>query len=235
MRRSIETAARSRAAGTALVVAFLLAATTALAQNPGRVARESVGSLGGEIHGNSAGPALSADGRFLAFHSEASDLVPGDTNGDTDVFVRDRATGAVERVSLAWNGMEARDDSTCPAISDDGRWVAFNSRAWNMYPGGANLGNPRWDVYLRDRQDGITTRLSVAANGGDPDGYSGCPSISGDGRRIVFESAATEPGGRRRQRRSGRVPVRRRRGTSSGGSASPPWTAATPTPGATTR
>lgn len=87
--------------------------------------------------------------------------------------------------------MEARDDSICPALSADGRWLAFLSRAWNMYPGGANLGSPRWDVYLRDRQVGATTRISVAAAGGDPDAESGCPSISGDGSRVVFASLAT--------------------------------------------
>jgi hypothetical protein len=161
------------------------------AQTPGRVGRASVDSLGGEALGTSGAPSLSADGRFVAFASDAADLVPGDTNDDTDVFVRDRQTGVVERVSLAWNGNEARDDSDCPAVSDDGRWVAFTSRAWNMYPGGANLGSPRWDVYLRDRQTGTTTRLSVAKDGGDPNADSGCPSIAGDGRRVVFDSQAS--------------------------------------------
>jgi Tol biopolymer transport system component len=182
--------ARTLLAGIATVAALALV-EVALAQTPGRIARASVTAVGVEVHGNSGAPALSADGRFLAFQSEASDLVPGDTNGDTDVFVRDRSTGAVERVSLAWNGMEARDDSACPALSADGRWVAFRSRGWNMYPGGANLGNPRWDVYLRDRQEGTTARLTVAKDGGDPNGDSGCPSISGDGRKIVFDSLAS--------------------------------------------
>ena len=91
--------------------------------------------------------------------------MPGDTNLDTDVFVRDRQTGVVQRESLTWNGMEARDDSICPALSADGRWRRVPEPAWNMYPGGANLGSPRWDVYLRDRQAGTTTRISVAAGG----------------------------------------------------------------------
>jgi len=181
----------SRAATAAAIVASLVAAEVALAQTPGRVARESVSSLGVQLQGNSGAPALSADGRFLAFASDAADVVPGDTNGDSDIFVRDRSNGVVERVSLAWNDMEARDDSACPAVSDDGRYVAFLSRAWNMYPGGANLGSPRWDVYLRDRQDSSTTRLTVAVGGGDPNGDSGCPSLSGDGRRVVFESYAS--------------------------------------------
>ena len=176
------------------VLAVLATITTSHevhAQTAGRITRASVDSLGGEALGNSGTPSLSADGRFVAFASDAADLVPGDTNDDTDVFVRDRQSGVVERVSLAWNGNEARDDSACPAVSDDGRYVAFMSRAWNLYPGGANLGSPRWDVYLRDRQAGSTTRLSVSTAGGDPDADSDCPSISGDGSRVVFGSQAS--------------------------------------------
>jgi Tol biopolymer transport system component len=180
-----------RGASWLALVAAMVTAPAALAQVPGHLTRSSVDSLGAEVHGNSGAPSLSGDARYLAFHSDASDLVPGDTNGDTDVFVRDRSTGVVERVSLAWNDMEARDDSDCPSLSSDGRFVAFRSRAWNMYPGGANLGSPRWDVYLRDRQEGTTTRLTVAASGGDPNADSGCPSISGDGSKIVFESEAS--------------------------------------------
>lgn len=179
-------------------VAAALAAEPVAAQTAGRVRRVSVDSLGGQVIGHSNAPGLSADGRFVAFASDAANLVPGDTNDDSDVFVRDRQTGVVERVSLAWNGNEARDDSDCPAVSDDGRFVAFMSRAWNLYPGGANLGHPRWDVYVRDRQQGTTKRISVAKDGGDPNGDSDCPSISGDGGRVVFQSAASNlvPGDR---------------------------------------
>jgi Tol biopolymer transport system component len=173
-----------------IVVAVVAVAQTGAAQTPGHLERESVGALGNETEGQAAAVSLSADGRFVAFHSDASDLVPGDTNQDTDVFVRDRQTGVVQRVSLTWNGMEARDDSACPALSADGRYVAFRSRAWNMYPGGANLGHPRWDVYVRDRQQGTTTRVTVSLSGGDPNGDSGCPAISGDGTKVVFASAA---------------------------------------------
>lgn len=182
-----------RVAGSffALLVASVSLAETAAAQSPGRITRESVDSSGGELLGHSSVPSLSADGRYVAFQSDAADVVPQDTNGDTDIFVRDRQTGVVQRVSLAWNGMEARDDSACPSLSADGRFVAFASRAWNMYPGGANLGSPRWDVYVRDRQDESTVRLTVASGGGDPNGDSGCPKISGDGSLIVFASEAS--------------------------------------------
>ncbi len=176
---------------TRALVILLAAAAPALAQTPGTIVRESATADGTPALGNSAAPDVSADGRFVAFQSDASNLVPGDTNEDTDIFVRDRQTGVVQRVSVAWNGMEARDDSECPAISGDGRFVAFRSRAWNLYPGGANLGNPRWDVYVHDRQEGTTKRLSVAVDGGEPDFESGCPDISADGSRVVFHSYAT--------------------------------------------
>jgi Tol biopolymer transport system component len=165
-------------------------ASATQAQTSGRIQRVSVDSSGVEVSGSSGQPSVSPDGRFIAFVSEAPDLVPGDTNQDADVFVHDRRTGVVQRVSLAWNGMEARDDSDCPSISADGRYVAFRSLAWNLYPGGANLGRPRWDVYVRDRQLGTTTRISVSTTGGDPSSDSGCPSISGDGRRVAFASHA---------------------------------------------
>jgi len=181
---------RIRADLVVLALGALALAAPARAQSPGHLERESVDSLGDETHGQAGGASVSADGRFVAFHSDASDLVPGDTNQDTDVFVRDRTTGVVQRVSLTWSSMEARDDSKCPSLSADGRYVAFLSRAWNMYPGGANLGHPRWDVYVRDREQGTTTRVSLSVNGGDPNGDSGCPSISGDGMKVVFASTA---------------------------------------------
>ena len=185
----------SRSGTCALALAMLAVATPALGQTPGQITRESVDALGGgpfsqRSFGQAGKAAVSADGRVIAFQSDASDLVPGDTNQATDVFVRDRATGVLQRVSMTWNGMEGRGDSKCPSLSADGRWVAFASRAWNMVPGGANLGHPRWDVYVHDRQASATTRVSVSASGGDPDGDSECPSISGDGQRVVFASAA---------------------------------------------
>ena len=126
-----------------LLVLATLAASGAGAQQAGVLSRMSVSSAGEEGNYGSGGATVSADGRFVAFDSAASNLVPGDTNGNTDVFVHDTQTGVVERVSMAWNGNEARDDSRCPSISADGRMVAFLSQAWNMFPGGANLGTPR--------------------------------------------------------------------------------------------
>lgn len=173
-----------------LLVLATLAASGAGAQQAGVLSRMSVSSAGEEGNYGSGGATVSADGRFVAFDSAASNLVPGDTNGNTDVFVHDTQTGVVERVSMAWNGNEARDDSRCPSISADGRMVAFLSQAWNMFPGGANLGTPRDEVFVRDRQTGVTTRLTAAFDGGMPNNHSYCPKISADGRRVVFASRA---------------------------------------------
>src|SRR5581483_11731550 len=176
-------------AATGLAAAGL--APLAAAQTHGRLTLVSVDPNGGQTDDGSFRPAVSADGSIVAFESDATNLVPGDTNDQRDIFVRDRATDVTERVSVTWNGMEALGDSQCPAISADGRYVAFLSRAWNMVERGANLGTPRWDVYVHDREDGSTTRVSRAHDGGDPDGWSYCPSMSGDGTRIAFASDAT--------------------------------------------
>jgi Tol biopolymer transport system component len=182
---------RARTTVLLLVAAALAPAPPAFAQFAGVVERMSQSSTGEE--GNEGGtlPSVSEDGRFVAFQSSSTNLVPGDTNDNTDIFVHDHQTGVVQRVSVAWNGMEARDDSRCPAISADGRHVAFLSRAWNMYPGGANLGRPRWDVYVHDRWTGTTTPVSRGYDGGEPTNESYCPSISAGGRRVAFASRAS--------------------------------------------
>ena len=91
-------------------------------------------------------PAISADGRFVAFDSEATNLVPGDTNDASDVFVRDRQTGTTRRVSVSSGGAQGNGASFDPAISADGRFVAFNSDATNLVPGDTNGAA---DVFVR--------------------------------------------------------------------------------------
>src|SRR2546422_11711807 len=108
----------------------------------------SVASGGIEGNGFSVGPALSADGRFVAFHSTGSNLVAGDTNGATDVFVHDRQTGTTERVSGASDGTQGNDASAGPALSADGRLVAFHSSPTNLVAGDANRA---YDAFVHDR------------------------------------------------------------------------------------
>ena len=134
---------------------------------------------------------MTPDGRYVTFASFASNLVPGDTNGVGDVFVRDRRTGVTERVSLGPRGAEGNGDSnmlgitSAPAISDDGRYVAFKSEATNLVKGDRN---GLTDVFVRDRVAGTTERVSVDSRGREGDGDN--PAISPDGRYVAFESAS---------------------------------------------
>ena len=152
--------------------------------------RVSVATGGGQADGDSYAPAISADGRFVAFLSRATNLVPGDANGKVDVFVYDRQTAQTQRVSVNPGGSDADGDAyDRPALSQDGRIVAFASFATNLAPGDS-LGEAQ--IYARDRQTGVTTRLSVAPNGAAGDHSSGAPSLSADGRFVAFYSYATD-------------------------------------------
>jgi Tol biopolymer transport system component len=209
--------------------------------------RVSVDSNGVQGNGGSYYPAISGDGRFVAFQSEATNLVPGDTNLFDDIFVHDVLTGTTTRASLDANGLEATGDSTLPAISQDGRFVAFStfaplvsedtngasdiyvrdlvlrtttlvsvgvgglangdsflpslsadgrfvafqSEASNLVVGDTNA---RSDIFVHDRVTGSTQRVSVGANGVEGNGSSLRPSISADGNRVAFDSAATNLG-----------------------------------------
>ncbi len=138
--------------------------------------------------GASECPVVSADGRFVAFHSAASDLVPLDTNAALDVFVRDRLLGTTERVSVSSSGEEANGDSGYPSISADGRFVAYWSNAPNLVDGDTNNA---WDAFVRDRLHGTTERVSVNSAGQQANGPSSIPVITPDGRFVAFASDAS--------------------------------------------
>jgi len=148
----------------------------------------SVSVSGQPGNGSSNYPSISADSRFVAFHSWATDLVAGDTNGALDVFVRDRLTRTTERVSLSSGGQQANAGSGDPAVSADGRFVAFSSAASNLV---ANDTNNQSDVFVRDRVAGATELVSVSSAGEQTNGISYADDISGDGRFVAFMSAAT--------------------------------------------
>jgi hypothetical protein len=131
---------------------------------------------------------LSADGRYVAFRSAASNLVAGDTNAVQDVFVRDRQAGTTTRVSLASDGTQADALSDEPAISADGRYVAFISEATNLVAGDTNA---LADVFRHDTQTGTTIRVSLSTSGVQADGRSDDPALNGDGRLVAWESEAT--------------------------------------------
>jgi archaellum component FlaF (FlaF/FlaG flagellin family) len=133
--------------------------------------------------------AVSADGRYVAFESPASNLVPGDTDGNWDAFVRDLALGETTCASLDLAGKPAAGWSDLQGMSLDGRFVAFSSAAANVVLGDTNGVT---DAFLRDRIAGQTTRVSVAANGGESNGPSdGLVSLSADGRYVAFDSRAS--------------------------------------------
>lgn len=154
----------------------------------GRNRLVSVSSTGAVANGSTLGAALACGGRHVAFASSATNLVPGDTNGAIDVFVRDLTAGTTRRVSVGPGGRQADGFSVDPAISCDGRFVAFASVATTL--GGGPTGGLS-HVYVRDLRDGVTRRVSVGFGGATPDNGSGEPALSGDGFTLAFQSDAT--------------------------------------------
>jgi Tol biopolymer transport system component len=154
----------------------------------GSMTRVSVDSLGVEGDNDSFASSISGDGRYVAFSSDASNLVAGDNNGATDIFLYDRDTGVTERVSMASAGGESDSYSDSPSISSDGRYVTFASNASNLVAGDTNGVE---DIFVHDRVTGTTERVSVANDGGESFGPSFTPSISSDGRYVTFASYAS--------------------------------------------
>jgi len=160
-------------------------------RNLGVTERVSVGPDGLEADGPSQGsgstaraPAINGDGRIVAFHSDATNLVTGDTNGVTDVFVRNRGANATDRVSVSSSGAQADGASSNPSIDRSGRYVVFQSDASNLVDGDQNGAT---DIFVRDRTAGTTERLCGAI---EPDGGSSSAAISADGQVVAFASEA---------------------------------------------
>jgi len=170
-----------------------LASTLSRAGDEG-TSRISVGPAGRQANNESFDAAVSASGRYVAFSSEATNLVPGDSNDAFDVFVRDRRTDVTSRVSLRSGGKQGNSHSSDPAISGDGRYVAFTSSATNLVAGDTNRA---LDVFVHDRYRRVTSRVSVGPGGRQgastdrrPISYADT-AISADGRYIAFTSTAT--------------------------------------------
>lgn len=156
----------------------------------GTTTRVSMADSSTTLAGNNSSdhPFISGNGNFIAFRSAANNLVAGDTNNATDIFVRERLTNRTYRVSVDTGGIEGDDDSYAPTLSETGRFVAFGSIATNL---DAADGDAIRDVFVHDRTLGTTTLASVATSGtkGDLDSYT--PFISGNGAFLVFASQAT--------------------------------------------
>lgn len=156
--------------------------------------RVSVSTAGTPGDDDSAYASMSPDGRFIAFASPATNLVDDDTNGEQDVFVRDRLLGTTERVSLGFGGAEADDESRDNGISADGRFVAFASKATNLIDGGTSPCADFCQIFVRDRLNETTELVSVNDDGDPGDARSQQPRISASGRYVVFRSQATNFG-----------------------------------------
>jgi Tol biopolymer transport system component len=152
----------------------------------GRTSRVSVSSTGVQGDSESLGTWISAGGRYVAFTSEASNLVPGDTNGWPDAFVRDRRTGTTTRITVSSTGAQANGGSFVTSMSPDGRYVAFQSDASNLVPGDTNGG----DAFMRDLRTGVTSRISLSNRGRQGNDGSSFPKLSDNGRYVAFLSGA---------------------------------------------
>lgn len=148
----------------------------------------SLSSDGTEGNSFSGSPYISADGRYVAFDSNASNLISNDTNNCTDIFVYDMLLHHISRISISGAGLQGNSNSTMPVISADGRYIAFESSANNLVPSDTNnMG----DLFVFDRETSIIKRITTGINGGQVSNFSRVRDISADGRYIVFESFAT--------------------------------------------
>jgi VCBS repeat-containing protein len=156
----------------------------------GRTTLISVSPSGASGDGWDGDPSVSADGRYVAFASNSSNLVPGDTNDANDVFVRDVLRGVTKKITVPPRGGQIDNNSYSTDISDDGRYVAFFSHATNLVPGDTN---GEGDIFVHDRRTGRTQRASVSSLGLQSGGAGFWTlAISGDGRYVVFTSGASD-------------------------------------------
>ena len=154
----------------------------------GETSRASLSASGEEGNGDSQYSAISGDGRYVVYGSDASNLVPNDTNGQMDIFVHDRQTGQTTLASVASDGTQGDNGSIHADISGNGRFVLFDSIGSNLVSGDTNN---QMDLFLHDRLTGITTRASVAADGSEGNASSRLPSIDDHGFVMSFASYAT--------------------------------------------
>jgi Tol biopolymer transport system component len=171
-----------------LVLLTLVTSTACTAVQTKGTQRASVATNGTQADQRSKQPSISADGHYVAFASDATNLVDGDTNGVTDIFVRDLAKKKTTRVSVSGDGTQGNKASIWPFISSDGRYVSFTSEADNLDAPDANgVG----DIFVHDTQTGETKMISRAVDGTAGNDLSFWSSISSDGRYVAFMSNAT--------------------------------------------
>lgn len=155
--------------GAALLTLSLMPANTAIGATT--YERISVSAIRKPGNANAATPATSTDGKYVAFASDASDLVAGDTNATKDIFLRNRLTGATTRVNVSSSGVQSDGMSASPSITPDGRYVAFSSYATNLDPAG-------YGIYLKDLQTGSLRWVAAGGNS----------SLAADARAMAYHS-----------------------------------------------
>ena len=159
-------------------------------RDTGTTERVSIATGGTQANDESFSPAISSSGRFVAFRSDATNLVANDTNNSSDIFVRDRTDGTTQRVSVDSDGDQANGDSVLPAISADGRFVAFSSEASNLVAGDTNN---LADIFVHDRHKDETVLIVGPAEFNTASGIIiVAPSISPDGDFVGFRSNADD-------------------------------------------
>ncbi len=175
-----------------LIVLTIFVVHIAAAGPYGATVRISVAPDGSQGNSYSGYPSVSADGRWVAFASNASNLIPGDTNYSEDVFLADRLNGEITLISRAADGGLADANSGMPSISGDGRYVVFFSGATNLVAG-LSIGPIRNHIYLLDRQTGQTVLVDHTPDGSPGDNIAHYnPVISADGRWVAFNSGAMD-------------------------------------------
>ena len=161
---------------------------TADGGSDGSVTRVSTSATGAQADGQSHQPVFSPDGTKVTFESYADNLVPGDTNGLPDVFVKDLTTGTITLVSTNASGVQGDSWSYQPAFSPDGTKLAFASASDNLVPGDTNQA---YDIFVKDLTTGAITRVSTSASGAQADGFQSTnPIFSPDGTKVAFYSDA---------------------------------------------
>jgi len=159
------------------------------------ITRVSVDAAGVEADSGASTPSISGDGQFVAYMSGSTNLVPNDTNDEIDIFLHNRSSGSVQRVSVATNGDEANWSSYSPSVTNNGTFVVFHSLASNLVP---NDTNGRTDVFIYDLSNSVIERISVDSNetqgvGGPSFSFDGSAwaAVSADGRYVSFLSHFT--------------------------------------------
>ena len=170
-----------------MAAAFAVFVAASQAATP-TTTRITVSTGGVQQNRDAGGSDISGNGNLVVFSAQAANLVANDSNGKSDIFLRDVSAGTTHRVSISSSGAQSNGPSYDPSISADGRYIAFQAAAPNLV---ANDSNQTWDIYVRDTVAHTLRRVSTTAGGGQANGGSLSPQISRDGRFVVFHSFAT--------------------------------------------